>query len=65
LKAAAAKTNVSFDRFYINIDRVGNTSSASIPVALAEIERGIQKKDKLIFCTVGAGVTAAGMSIEW
>ncbi|HEX2959638.1 MAG TPA: beta-ketoacyl-ACP synthase 3 [Chitinispirillaceae bacterium] len=65
LKAAAAKTRVSFDRFFINIDRVGNTSSASIPVALSEIERGIQKKDKLIFCTVGAGVTAAGMSIEW
>lgn len=65
LKAAAAKTSVSFDRFYINIDRLGNTSSASIPVALSEIERGIQKKDKLIFCTVGAGVTAAGMSIEW
>jgi 3-oxoacyl-[acyl-carrier-protein] synthase-3 len=65
LKAAAAKTKVSFDRFFINIDRVGNTSSASIPVALSEIERGIQKKDKLIFCTVGAGVTAAGMSIEW
>ncbi len=65
LKAAAAKTKVSFDRFFINIDRVGNMSSASIPVALSEIERGIQKKDKLIFCTVGAGVTAAGMSIEW
>jgi 3-oxoacyl-(acyl-carrier-protein) synthase III len=65
LKAAAAKTKVSFDRFFINIDRVGNTASASIPLALSEIERGIQKKDKLIFCTVGAGVTAAGMSIEW
>lgn len=65
LKAAAAKTKVSFDRFFINIDRVGNTASASIPVALSEIERAIQKKDKLIFCTVGAGVTAAGMSIEW
>jgi 3-oxoacyl-[acyl-carrier-protein] synthase-3 len=65
LKAAAARTNVSFDRFFVNIDHVGNTSSASIPVALGEIERGIQKNDKLIFCTVGAGVTAAGMSIEW
>lgn len=54
-----------FDKFYLNIDRVGNTSSASIPIALSEVERGLQKKDKVIFCTVGAGITAAGLSIEW
>ncbi len=65
LKAAAQKSGVSFDRFYLNIDRVGNTSSASIPIALSEIERGLQKNDRIIFCTVGAGVTVAGLSIEW
>ncbi len=65
LKAAAQKSGVPFERFYLNIDKVGNTSSASIPLALAEIERGLQKKDKIVFCTVGAGITAAGMSIEW
>ncbi|MCL2184132.1 MAG: beta-ketoacyl-ACP synthase 3 [Chitinispirillia bacterium] len=65
IKAAAQKSGVPFERFYLNIDRVGNTSSASIPVALSEIEKGLQKNDKLIFCTVGAGITAAGLSIEW
>lgn len=65
LKAAAQKSGVPFDRFYLNIDRVGNTSSASIPIALSEIERGLQKNDRIIFCTVGAGVTVAGLSIEW
>lgn len=65
LKAAAQKSGVPFERFYLNIDKVGNTSSASIPIALSEIERGIQKNDKIIFCTVGAGVTVAGLSIEW
>jgi len=65
IKAAATKSGVPFERFYLNIDRVGNTSSASIPVALSEIEKGLQKNDKIIFCTVGAGITAAGMSIEW
>ena len=65
LKAAAQRCGVQFDRFYLNIDRVGNTSSASIPIALSEIERGLQSKDKIIFCTVGAGITAAGLSIEW
>ena len=65
LKAAAQRSGVPFERFYLNIDKVGNTSSASIPLALAEIERGLQKKDKIVFCTVGAGITAAGISIEW
>jgi 3-oxoacyl-[acyl-carrier-protein] synthase-3 len=65
IKAAAQKSGVPFERFYLNIDRVGNTSSASIPVALSEIEKGLQKNDKIIFCTVGAGITAAGLSIEW
>jgi len=65
IRAAAQKSGVPFERFYLNIDRVGNTSSASIPVALSEIQNGMQKKDKVIFCTVGAGITAAGLSLEW
>lgn len=65
LKAAAQRSGVAFDRFYLNIDRVGNTSSASIPLAISEIEKGLQKKDKIILCTVGAGITAAGLSLEW
>jgi 3-oxoacyl-[acyl-carrier-protein] synthase III len=44
---------------------VGNTSSASIPLALQEIHRGLQKGDKIVFCSVGAGVTAGAISIEW
>jgi 3-oxoacyl-[acyl-carrier-protein] synthase-3 len=65
LKAAAQKSGVPFERFYLNLDRVGNTSSASIPIALSEIERGLQKNDRIIFCTVGAGITVAGLSIQW
>ncbi len=65
IKAAAQKSGVPFEKFYLNIDRVGNTGSASIPIALSEVERGLQKNDKVIFCTVGAGITAAGLSIEW
>ncbi len=65
IKAAARKSGIPFERFYLNIDRVGNTSSASIPIALSEIENGLQAGDKVIFCTVGAGITAAGLSLEW
>lgn len=65
LKAAAQRSGVPFERFYLNIDKVGNTSSPSIPIALSEIARGLQKGDKIAFCTVGAGITAAGLSLEW
>lgn len=65
LKAAAARSGVAFERFYLNIEHVGNTSSASIPLALLEIEKGIQKGDKIVMCSVGAGITAAATAIEW
>jgi len=65
LKAVAAKSEIPFERIYLNIDRVGNTSSASIPNALTDIEMGLQKGDKVLFCSVGAGITAAAMSVEW
>jgi 3-oxoacyl-[acyl-carrier-protein] synthase-3 len=65
LKAAAHKSGVSFDKWYINIDRVGNTSSASIPLALLELEKDLHKGDKMVLCSVGAGVTIAALSLEW
>jgi 3-oxoacyl-(acyl-carrier-protein) synthase III len=65
LKAAAQKCGVPFERFYINIDRVGNTSSASIPLALLELQKDLRSGDKLVFCSVGAGVTIAALAVEW
>ncbi len=65
LKAAAKRSGVSFKRFYLNVARVGNTSSASIPLALVEAEDGLQAGDKLILCSVGAGMTTAAVSVEW
>jgi 3-oxoacyl-[acyl-carrier-protein] synthase III len=65
LKAAAQRSGVSFDRFYINIERVGNTGSASIPNALVDLEKDLHKGDKMVLCSVGAGITVAAVSIEW
>ena len=42
LKAAAKRSGVAFDRFYLNVERVGNTSSASIPLAIDRDRRGPQ-----------------------
>jgi len=65
LKAAAKRSGVAFDRFLLNLERVGNTSSASIPLALLEIEDSLKPGDKLVLCSVGAGVTTAAISVEW
>jgi 3-oxoacyl-(acyl-carrier-protein) synthase III len=65
LKAAAKRSHIPFERFYLNVDRVGNTSSASIPLAMVEIEEQLQPGDKLVLCSVGAGVTTAAISVEW
>jgi 3-oxoacyl-[acyl-carrier-protein] synthase-3 len=65
LRAAAKRCGVPFDRFCLNLERVGNTSSASIPLAMLEVEDGLRPGDKLILCSVGAGVTTAAVSVEW
>jgi 3-oxoacyl-(acyl-carrier-protein) synthase III len=65
LKAAAKRAGIPFGRFYLNVERVGNTSSASIPLALVEVEESLEPGDKLVLCSVGAGVTTAALSLEW
>ena len=65
LKAAAKRSGVSFDRFFLNVDHVGNTSSASIPLALLEVEEQLKPGDKLVLCSVGAGMTTAAITVEW
>ena len=37
LKAAAKRSGIPFDRFFVNMENIGNTSSASIPLALTDV----------------------------
>ena len=65
LKAAAKRSGVPFERFFLNVENVGNTSSASIPLALLDVESQLRPGDRLILCSVGAGVTTGAVSLEW
>jgi 3-oxoacyl-[acyl-carrier-protein] synthase-3 len=65
LKAAAKRSGVPFERFYVNVGHVGNTSSASIPLALSEVEHSLRPGDRLLLCSVGAGLTTAAVTVEW
>ncbi|MBI4168851.1 MAG: ketoacyl-ACP synthase III, partial [Acidobacteria bacterium] len=52
---------------YVNIDRVGNTSAASIPVALDEaVCKGMLRKgDNLLFAAFGTGLTWGAAVCKW
>ena len=51
----------------MNLDRYGNTSSASIPILLDELNRNhlLERGDKIILSGFGGGLTWGAMLIEW
>jgi len=67
LQAAARGLGVSEERMFSNLASYGNTSSASIPIALCEaIGQGRIRRDDLIVCVgFGAGLTWAAAAIKW
>jgi 3-oxoacyl-[acyl-carrier-protein] synthase-3 len=67
IRAAARSLDLNEDRIFVNLERYGNTSSASIPIAVCEaVECGrVQPGDKLVLVGFGAGLTWAAAVIEW
>jgi len=66
-QSVAKRLGVGMDRMYSNIERYGNTTGASIPIALAEahLEGKIKKDDIVILAAFGAGFTWASAAIRW
>jgi 3-oxoacyl-[acyl-carrier-protein] synthase-3 len=66
IEATAKHSNISMDKVYVNVDRFGNTSSASIPIALDEaIERKrVGPGSTVLLVAFGAGFTWASMVIR-
>lgn len=67
IQFAAKKLEIPVDKFYINIDEYGNTSAASIPIAISEMKEKnlIKKGNKLIAVGFGAGLTSGACLIKW
>ncbi|MBO5509940.1 MAG: ketoacyl-ACP synthase III [Lachnospiraceae bacterium] len=67
IESVAKKCKQPMDKFYINLDKYGNTSSASIPIALSEMcEKGLLKPGMKIICVgFGGGLTWGGAYLEW
>jgi 3-oxoacyl-[acyl-carrier-protein] synthase-3 len=67
IETAARTLKMPLDRFIINVDRYGNTSTASIPIATVEaVENGlIQNSDKVVMVGFGAGLTWGALVAHW
>jgi 3-oxoacyl-[acyl-carrier-protein] synthase-3 len=67
IEAAARGLKLPMDRFIVNLERYGNTSTASIPIAMVEaLEKGqIKPGEKIVMVGFGAGLTWGALAAEW
>jgi 3-oxoacyl-[acyl-carrier-protein] synthase-3 len=67
IQAACQRLNIEMDRAVVVLDRYGNTSSASIPLAFADARENdrIHKGDYALLTGFGAGMTWASAIVRW
>ena len=66
IEAVAKGLDLPMDRMFINLDRYGNTSAASVPIALTEAVSGPGGLgDRIVMVAFGAGFTSGAMAMEW
>jgi 3-oxoacyl-[acyl-carrier-protein] synthase-3 len=67
LEAVSERVGVPMERFYLNLAKYGNTSSASIPIALDEAVKdgSIRPGQTLLFCALGGGIAWGSALLRW
>ena len=67
IEAVAKGLDLPMDRMFTNVDRYGNTSAASVPIAMAEAvnEGHVKVGDRITIVAFGAGFTSGAVTIEW
>jgi 3-oxoacyl-[acyl-carrier-protein] synthase III len=67
IHALAQYLELPYERVFVNVDRYGNTSAASIPLALDEARRAgrLKSGDLLLLVAFGAGLTYGGALVRW
>jgi 3-oxoacyl-[acyl-carrier-protein] synthase-3 len=65
IEATAKRVGVSAEKVMMNIHRYGNTTSATLPLLLADYENQLKKGDNLIFAAFGGGFTWGAAYIKW
>ena len=64
---AARRLGIPIEKFVVNLDRFGNTSSASVPISFDELARSgkLKKGDLIAMCAFGGGLSSAASLIRW
>jgi 3-oxoacyl-[acyl-carrier-protein] synthase-3 len=67
IDAAARRLNLPMEKVWVNLDRYGNTSAATIPIALFEAEAAgqLEEGDNLVFVAMGGGLTWGAGVVRW
>ena len=67
LESACERAGVTLDECVLNIERVGNTSAASVPIALDEAARSgrIERGDLVLMLAFGGGLSWASSLVRW
>jgi len=67
IEAVAKGLDLPMHRMFTNVDKYGNTSAASVPIAMAEAvnEGHVQVGDRITIVAFGAGFTSGAVTIEW
>jgi 3-oxoacyl-[acyl-carrier-protein] synthase-3 len=67
IEAVAKGLELPMERMFVNVDRYGNTSAASIPIALAEaVDSGrVKIGDHVVMVAFGAGFTSGAIALQW
>ncbi|HEY5499117.1 MAG TPA: beta-ketoacyl-ACP synthase III [Bacteroidales bacterium] len=65
IDAIVREMNMPLEKVMVNIEKYGNTSSATIPLCLWEWEDKLRKGDNLILSAFGAGFTWGGIYLKW
>jgi 3-oxoacyl-[acyl-carrier-protein] synthase-3 len=67
IEATAARLGLGPDKFIINLEKYGNTTAATIPLALADAraEGRLKRGDLVMLASVGAGFTAGSLLLRW
>ncbi|WP_299118472.1 beta-ketoacyl-ACP synthase III [uncultured Tenacibaculum sp.] len=65
IEATANRVRLESDRVMMNIHKYGNTTSATLPLLLADYEKELKKGDNLIFAAFGGGFTWGAIYLKW
>lgn len=67
IDAAVSDLGFAHDRVFVNLDRYGNTSAGSVPLALDEANREgrLQRGDKVLLCGFGSGLSWGACVLQW